>query len=484
LTVAHRACNQAKGDRSPYEAFGNGPAGFDWNLITELALKLPRSKRYKFSPDAMDRFQEKEGGFMDKQLTDTAYLSRTSKDYLSAICDKNKIWVSTGKLTAMLRVYWGFNTLLNKGHDTWFKNRSDNRHHALDSLVIALCDRWLVGKAAAANSHRGYGDMAAPPCPIPREEIEKRLKTMLISIKPDHGKEGKLYAETALAKHSYVEEIKPGDLNENEINRIIPKPVQQNIIALVQQQGFRKAKKEIAEKYKYLRVFRDKWVSRKNITALKDADIERICDTGIRTELQKYINAHPAKEFAENLLRFSKKTRIYSVRYFPKDQTPLRIKSVPNKYYLTEDFHRVDVWRIPAQQGKFKFEGVFVPRSKAADQNPYGNEDDQLQQPHPAAKLVMSLHKNDVIELSNDNTREFCRIAGLNNSSQRLDIQPIFASDTIAAWFKNTNINLTSSFWPHEAGVQYLKRINVLFSKYQVKLVKITIDGRLFYRST
>jgi CRISPR-associated endonuclease Csn1 len=484
LTVAHRACNQAKGDRSPYEAFGNSPSGFDWNLITELALKLPRSKRYKFSPDAMDRFQEKEGGFMDKQLTDTAYLSRAGKDYLAAICDKNKIWVSTGKLTSMLRVFWGFNTFLNKGHDTWFKNRSDHRHHALDSLAIALCDRGLVAKAAAANSHRGYGDMAAPPCPIPRAEIEKWLKTMLISIKPDHGKEGKLYAETALAKHSYAEEIKPGDLNEKEINRIIPKTIQQDIAALVQQQGFTKARKEIAGKYKYLRVFRDKWVSRKDIAALKETDLERICDTRIRIELQKYINAHPAKEFAENLLQFSKRTGINSVRYFPKDQTPLRIKSVPNKYYMTEDFYRVDVWKVPIQQGKFKYEGVFVPRPKAADQNLYGDEDDQLQKPHPAAKMVMRLHKNDVIELSNDNTREFCRIAGYATTRNNLDIRPIYASDTIAAWFKDTNVDLTSPFWPHDAGVQYFKSVNVLFSEYRVKLVKITIDGRVFYRST
>jgi CRISPR-associated endonuclease Csn1 len=35
LTVAHQVCNQAKGNRSPYEAFGSNPVGFDWTLITE-----------------------------------------------------------------------------------------------------------------------------------------------------------------------------------------------------------------------------------------------------------------------------------------------------------------------------------------------------------------------------------------------------------------------------------------------------------------
>jgi CRISPR-associated endonuclease Csn1 len=87
----------------------------------------------------------------------------------------------------MLRRFWGFNTLLNRGHDRWFKNRNDHRHHALDSLVIGLCDRELVAKAARLNSGRGYRDIDMPPCPIPRKDIEKRLSSIVVSYKPDHG---------------------------------------------------------------------------------------------------------------------------------------------------------------------------------------------------------------------------------------------------------------------------------------------------------
>lgn len=483
LTVAHKTCNQVKGDRSPFEAFGNSPAGFDWGRITEMALKLPWSKRNKFSPNVMDRFREKEGGFLEKQLTDTAYLSRASKDYLAAICDKNKIWVSTGRLTAILRGLWGFNTLLNRTHDTWFKNRNDHRHHALDSLVIGLCDRGLIAKAAAINSRRGYRNIDAPPCPIPRNKIEEYLKKILVSYKPDHGREGKLYAETALAKHSYVEKIDPKDLDEKEIGRVIPKSVQSDIADMVRKQGFRKAKGEIQKKYDYLRVFRDKYVSRKPIVSLTDNDISNICDMSIRTMLQEFVEKNRGRKLPDVLSEFSQRTGIFSVRYFPKDQTPLKIKSVPNKYYMPEDFYRVDIWGIPVQPGEFKYEGVFISRPKAAEKVLYGDAEDQMKKPHPAAKLVMSLCKNDIIELSNDNIRELCRVAGLNKSSQRLDIQPIYASDTIASWYKDTNTGLTSSFWPHNAGKQYFKSINVLFKHYQVKLVKITIDGKPFCRS-
>jgi hypothetical protein len=189
----------------------------------------------------------------------------------------------------MLRRFWGFNTLLNRGHDTGFKNRSDHRHHALDSLVIGLCDRGLIAKAARFNSGRGYRDIDAPPCPIQRGDIEKRLDGIIVSYKQDHGKEGKLYAETALAKHSYAEEIEPGDLKETEIHRIIPKSIQQHVLALVVEQGFKKAKKIIQDKYKYLRVFRDKWVTRAPIESLSERDIPNICDPLIREQIQKFI---------------------------------------------------------------------------------------------------------------------------------------------------------------------------------------------------
>jgi CRISPR-associated endonuclease Csn1 len=478
LTVAHRQCNQAKKDRSPYEAFGHSPPGFDWNRITELSLKLPYRKRKKFFPNAMDTFREDEGGFLEKQLTDTAYLSKASKDYLSAICDRDSIWVSPGRLTSILRGLWGFNTLLNRSHDTWFKNRNDHRHHALDSLVIGLCDRGLIAKMARINIGRGYRNVEAPPCPIQRHDIEGRLAAIIVSYKPDHGIEGKLYAETALAKHSYMEQIDPDSLAEGEIKRVVPAAIQQQIIELVEEQGFKKAKKIIREKYKYLRVFRDKWVTRTPVISLSERDIQNICDLQIRNRIQGFIADHPDQKLQEILADFSRSTGIYSVRYFPKDQVPVPINSCKNKAYMPGDFYRVDVWRIPQHKGGFKYEGVFISRADIHNGNSI-----PLCKPHPSAKRIMSLCKNDIIELSKEKERELCRIAGFSTTRNNIDIRPIYASDTIAAWMQYTNIHLTSSFWPHDCERQYFKSINMLFNEYCVRLVNITVDGRLFYRS-
>jgi len=479
LTVAHRRCNQEKGNRSPFEAFGNDAER--WEKIENAIAKLPPNKRRKFSPDAMKRFNEKEGGFLAKQLTDTAYLSRAAKDYLAAICDRNAIWVSPGRLTATLRGLWSFNTLLNRYHDTWFKNRSDHRHHAIDALVIGLCDRSLVNEAARVNSGRGYVDMAAPPCPIARKDLEERLKGMVVSYKPDHGREGKLYAETAMAKHSYIEEIAPDDLGEGEVGRVIPRSIQVDIAALVNAEGFRKTKQIIKGKYKFLRVFRDKWVTRAPLESLSERDIPNVADPLIRAKLQEFIAEQGGTVSPEILAEFGRVHKVYTIRYFPKDQVPVPIGSCNNKAYMPGDFYRVDIWRVPLKK-KPRYEGVFISRPEAALQALHGGEAVLLRKPHPAAKLVLQLCKNDTIELAGKGSRELCRIAGFSTTNNKIDIQPLYASNTIAAWMKDTHTSLTSTFWPYDGKKQYYKSINLLFTEYDIRLVKISVDGRLFYR--
>ena len=482
LTVAHRGCNQKKGSRSPFEAFKNSPAGFDWQDIRARAEKFPSNKKRKFLPDAMEAFDKQESGFLERQITDTQYISRASKEYLEAICLREKIWVSAGRLTAILRARWGINTLLNKSQHTWFKNRNDHRHHALDALIIGLCDRGLINEAARINSSRGYLEIAVPPCPFERKDIKEKLEAIIVSYKPDHGKEGKLYADTAMAEHSYLEQITPKELAENKINCIVPLSIQKDIALLVQKEGFKKAKNIIQEKYKYLQVLRKKWVTRSPLESLSERDIPNIADPAIREQVQQFLAVHPVQagqKISDVLAQFAEETGIYSVRYFPKDQVPVPIMSVKNKAYMPGDFYRVDIWRIPLGKEKYKYEGVFVSRPEAIR-----NDDAKpLRKPHPAAKLIIQLCKNDIIELSNDTIREFCRIAGFSTTNNSIDIRPLYASNTIADWMKDTNTNLTSAFWPSDCKGQNFKSINMLFTTYKIKFVKITVDGRVIYRS-
>ncbi|MFQ3547260.1 MAG: type II CRISPR RNA-guided endonuclease Cas9, partial [Termitinemataceae bacterium] len=279
LTVAHRHCNQVKGERSPYDAFGSNPPGYNWEDIVQRVQHLPPRKRRKFTPTALNEFLD-ENTFLQKQLTDNAYISRSAKHYLSVICHKDHIWVSTGRLTALLRGSWGLNTLLNSTHDTWHKNRSDHRHHALDALVIGLCDRSLINKMARINSTTGYHRIAIPEFPLKRDEIANKLKTMLVSMKLNHGKEGQIFKETAMGKITHIKKIKPNELQEKDIPAIIPPGIRQKVKEINDTLGWKNGSKKLASQFTHFYIPEEIWVSTCPITALSESDIEnkRIVD--------------------------------------------------------------------------------------------------------------------------------------------------------------------------------------------------------------
>ncbi|HET7329671.1 type II CRISPR RNA-guided endonuclease Cas9, partial [Dyella sp.] len=181
-----RQSNRDKGNRTPFKAWGHTER---WTGIEERAERLPEHKRKLFREDALETFLG-ERGFLERHLNDTAYLSRTAKQYLTYICPMSEVWVSSGKLTGMIRGKFGLSKLL--GEDG-AKNRADHRHHALDAAVIGLCSRSLIQRiamAAARAEERGENrplEKLELPWPAYRVELEASLKAFVVSHKPDHG---------------------------------------------------------------------------------------------------------------------------------------------------------------------------------------------------------------------------------------------------------------------------------------------------------
>lgn len=201
-----RQANRDKGDRTPHAAFGHSPGRYQWNEIMERAERLfaasdspsLRRKAELFREGALEAFLQ-DKNFLDRHLTDTAYLGRAAKQYLSYVCHKDNVWVSTGKLTGMLRGKWGLSSLL-AGDGR--KNRNDHRHHALDAAVIGICARSMIQRmAAAAARAEQHGEnrlleSLELPWPSFREDLRERLQCMVVSHKPDHGREAALHNDT------------------------------------------------------------------------------------------------------------------------------------------------------------------------------------------------------------------------------------------------------------------------------------------------
>lgn len=190
-----RQSNRDKGNRTPYEAWCHTER---WAGIEERAERLPEHKRKLFREGAVETFLG-ERGFLERHLNDTAYLGRAAKQYLTYICPMNEVWVSSGKLTGLLRGKFGLAKLL---WEDGVKNRDDHRHHALDAAVIGLCSRSLIQRMAnAAKVAEEHGEnRLLEKLELPwlgyREELKASLEAVVVSHKPDHGKQAALHNDT------------------------------------------------------------------------------------------------------------------------------------------------------------------------------------------------------------------------------------------------------------------------------------------------
>ncbi len=217
--VCIAAANRDKGDRSPYEAFGHNPSGYDYQSILDRAAKLPANKRWRFDQDAMDRF-ENEAGFLDRQLNETRYLSRTARTYLAHLYDEKsehsrRVRVIPGRMTALLRRGWGLEGMLRVNEDGVIvgKQRDDHRHHAIDAFVVANTTQGLLHRFAdAAGSSRDAEEKLAkvaggvhPWKGFDRKQVRPFLNDIVVSYKPDRGIAGQLHNETAYGLIAFSE---------------------------------------------------------------------------------------------------------------------------------------------------------------------------------------------------------------------------------------------------------------------------------------
>jgi CRISPR-associated endonuclease Csn1 len=225
-TLAFVSANQAKGNKSPFEAFGSSPTingvFYDYEQIL-LRAKLMRKEKYmRFAPNAMEWWLGTKDSMPDKYLNETRHLSVVAKEYLSLVC--GDITCMTGQLTAMVRDSLHLNLILNTENS---KNRYDHRHHAVDACVIGIIDRSFIQAiataSAAINRYRVGMMVDSMPLPWPRycEDVRRAASAIKVSHKPDHSFEGRLFGEIhayAFAKDGSVVQAKRADSEKRAYN--------------------------------------------------------------------------------------------------------------------------------------------------------------------------------------------------------------------------------------------------------------------------
>ncbi len=145
-TLCCAKCNQDKKGRTPFEWFGADKAEADWityvarvESLKEIKGRKKRNYTLKVAADIEDKFKA-------RNLTDTQWVTRLLADELTRMFPapegKRRVFTRPGAITSKLRRAWGL-----EGRKKADGERvSDDRHHAVDALVLAATTEGLLNR--------------------------------------------------------------------------------------------------------------------------------------------------------------------------------------------------------------------------------------------------------------------------------------------------------------------------------------------------
>lgn len=199
--------NRDKANRTPYEWMTSGePSAPDFgDFCRRMDAWAGKGKSAHYTKSKLSKlknstFGKEEQKFIDRNLNDTRYMSRQLamwvRECLPFPDDKRQhVFCVAGAATSLMRRIWGIGIVDKKGK----KDRSDDRHHAVDAAVIACCSPEIVKGIARVNSGRSnikererlrYESMPYPefkdqveawiPCIVPTRTVSRTATGSLL----------------------------------------------------------------------------------------------------------------------------------------------------------------------------------------------------------------------------------------------------------------------------------------------------------------
>lgn len=384
--LAMRSANREKGQKTPYEAWGDDRERYE--QILARADVLPPNKQWRFQENAMERLEER-SNFLGRQLNETRYLSRATRRYLESVVHPDRVWVTPGRLTAMLRTAWGLNSLLSDGDQ---KERNDHRHHLIDAVAVGLTSRSLLHKVAT-DSARAVDDLGGrvtkaveDPWSSFRNDVKALLERVVVRHRPDHF----TVLADKHARRSNGRDVTSGALhNETAYGIVDEEPDSNGMMTLVET---------------------------KPLEALNPNALDNVRDRALRQRLldlwQRFAgrDAKPAKVWQDFAKEAEKEHGVRRVRVLVKlSEDSLAVirdrKGRKYKAYKTDGNAFMDVWLLP--DGRTKAETV---SRFNAHQLGYRSK---IKKEHPTAKKLMRLHQDDMVAVGQNGNRCIYRIRGL-----------------------------------------------------------------------
>ena len=359
-TLSYGEANKYKGNRSPYEAFGESKDGYNWDEIMERVANLPKPTQWRFNKNAMQKVEEylEKFGLKDiiaRQLNDTKYMSRLAVQYLKHVCKvehytdeegkerrKNNCYGLPGTMTDFFRKGWGVNWLKDKSNKEGY--RSSHAHHAVDAFVVACMTRgqlqtiannadWIEKYGKNLDEKARFKELfngSKPYKTFNGDDVKKLCDKMPISFKPklknpkqENSTVGALHNETAYSLLEFEKGLNGVFVKREDVGSLVLKDLP-NIIdtqaeKLIEQYGtteeaFNKFKeycekngikkircKSIADVSTYIPVFRTKEERDEYHKAYEDWFVFEGRSPANETEEQKQQRQNKEQELLENV---------------------------------------------------------------------------------------------------------------------------------------------------------------------------------------
>ncbi len=214
--------NQMKRNDTPVEYFEKQGRGIEPLVV--FAKGLPKPKADNLLTESFD--EEKAEKWKDRALNDTRYIAKTLKNHLEQSLNLgkgNRVQTRNGALTAHLRGAWGFPD----------KNRRNDKHHALDAIVIACSTQSMVQKLTRWNKYdarrKNPQQRALPPKPWEsfRQDAIDAVESIFVSRMPVRKITGPAHQETirSIRKDDgkIIQRIKVSGLKSSMLENMVDK---------------------------------------------------------------------------------------------------------------------------------------------------------------------------------------------------------------------------------------------------------------------
>jgi len=232
-TLCTAKANQLKRGRTPFEWFSSDVPEADWLTYIGRVQALPTLKGFKRRNYLLKDGASLEQKFRERNLNDTRWTSRLLAECLKQLYpadeQKRRIFTRPGALTDRMRRGWGLQWI--KKDDNG-ERIPDDRHHALDAIVVAATTEGMMArltKAFQAEEIRGgHRDFRALDQPWKgfREDVITKMEGVFVSRAERRRARGEAHAATvrSISEHQgekrVFERKRVGDLKPADLDKI------------------------------------------------------------------------------------------------------------------------------------------------------------------------------------------------------------------------------------------------------------------------